>query len=82
MQDRWPTKPSSDEPFTSGDGVGHFAYAPGLDGTYTLSAPLAGTDVSYVIEGDVTPGVTSGGETTSSSSAVLVVFADWNPPGR
>ncbi len=47
---RWPVDPYSGEAFTIGAGAGHFAYAPAQDGSYTLTAPLAGSDAPYMIE--------------------------------
>lgn len=78
----WPIDFSSGEQFTPGDGVGHFVYTEGADGTYTLTAALAGTEQAYVVDGDVTPGVTTTVGVTASCASAALIFTDWNPPGR
>ena len=71
----WPSDPYSGDPFTIGDGVGHFTYTAGEDGVYSLSAPLAGSDAPYVVGGDVTPAATSGRNVGAETR-------DWRLPGR
>jgi len=72
----WPPDPYSGDPFTIGAGVGHFTYAVEAGGGYSLSAPLAGEDVPYVITGDVTP------DAAKTSSAGSPIAALWSAPGR